>query len=134
MQIKQLFTAGILSLMILVSCSKKNDDIVNADVTIEGTWIGKHSFLSEPLNNHYSFQIKAGGILERLDANGQKIGEGTWAFYNAEAGITGTYTLTGGGTYSIIATFDKVNGKLDGTWGNGTNDYNGGYWFMNKIQ
>lgn len=134
MQLKHFFIAGLLSVISFASCSKKNNDIIKADVPIEGTWAGKHSYLSEPLNNHYSFKIKAGGVLERLDANGQKIGEGTWAFYNANTAITGTYTLTGGATFSVVANFDKVTGKLDGTWGNGTNDYNGGYWFMNKVQ
>ncbi len=132
MQLRNLLIAGLLSVMVFASCSKKNDDI-KANVPIEGTWVGKSSILSEPYNNFYSFKIKTGGILERLDNNGVKIGEGTWAFYNDGIGITGTYTITGGDTFSIIASFDKVNGKLDGTWGNGTQEYGGGYWYMNKV-
>ncbi len=132
MQLKKLFIAGLLAVITFVSCSKKNEDI-KPEVTIEGKWTGKSSVLSEPFNSFYSFNIKAAGVLERLDVNGVKIGEGTWAFYNANTAITGTYTLTGGATFSVIANFDKVTGKLDGTWGNGTNDYNGGYWYMNKV-
>ena len=134
MQLKHFFIAGLLSVITFASCSKKKDDI-KVDVPIEGTWVGKHSYLSEPFNNHYSFKIKAGGILERLDAAGQKIGDGTWAFANDNTIITGTYTmlLPASGTFSFIANFNKVTGKLDGTWGNGQQEYGGGYWFMNKI-
>lgn len=134
MKLQHYFIAGFLSVLSFASCSKKNDDITKADVPIEGKWVGKHSYLSEPFTNHYSFIIKAGAVLERLDSSGQKIGEGTWSFYNGNTAITGTYTLTGGATFSVVANFDKVKGTLEGTWGNGTNDYNGGYWFMDKVQ
>jgi hypothetical protein len=126
MQLHKFLTAVLLSVLFCSSCGKKNDDIIKPGVPVEGIWRGKHSYLSGPLNNDYVFNIKAGGVLERFNANGQKLGEGT--------GITGTYTLTGGGTYSVIASFDKVAGKLDGTWGNGLNNYDGGYWYMNKVQ
>lgn len=132
MQLKKLFIAGVLCLIAFVSCKKDNGDF-KPYVAIEGTWVGKSSVLSEPFNSFYSFRIQPSGVLERLDMNGEKIGEGTWAFYNNNTAITGAYTLTGGATFSIIANFDKVNGKLDGTWGNGTQEYGGGYWYMNKT-
>jgi hypothetical protein len=135
MQLKQIFIAGLITVISLASCSKKKDDVVKPAVTIEGTWVGKHSYLSEPLNNDYRFRFKAGGILERLDANNVKVGEGTWAFYANNTAITGKYSLLppGTGSFGVIANFDNVTGKLDGTWGYGTNDYNGGYWEMNKV-
>ena len=135
MKIKHVFFAAILSVITFASC-KKNDDIKKpAEVPIEGNWVGKSSVLSGPFENHFSFKIKPGGVLERIDANGQKIGAGTWEFYNNNTAITGTYTLSAPatGTFSVIENFDKITGKLDGTWGNGTNDYNGGYWFMDKT-
>ena len=132
MQLKQIFIAGLLAVITLASCSKKND-VIKPVVPIEGKWIGKSSVLSDPYNSFYSFNIKPGGVLERLDADGAVTGNGQWAFYNGDVGITATYTLTGGATFSIIGTFDKINGKLDGTWGNGTKEYGGGYWYMNKT-
>jgi hypothetical protein len=133
MQVQKFFIAAFLFTIALASCKKSAEDVQPTVVSIEGKWVGKSSVLSEPFINFYSFNIKAGGVLERLDANGAKIGEGTWAFYSNNTAITGTYTITGGATFSIIANFDNVAGKLDGTWGNGTNDYNGGYWFLNKT-
>lgn len=135
MQLKKILIAGLAIVISFASCSKKNDDLVKPEVSIEGTWVGKHSYLSQPFDNDYSFRIKAGGILERLDINGVKIGEGTWAFYNNNTAITGTYSFIppGSGTFSVIANFDKVTGELDGTWGYGANDYDGGYWYMNKT-
>jgi hypothetical protein len=132
MQLKYVFTAAILYFAVFTSCKKENAP-VKPTAAIEGKWVGKSSVLSEPFTSFYSFNIKAGNVLERLDANGVMIGTGTWETYNAEEGFTGTYKLTGGATFSVIANFDNINGKLDGTWGNGTKEYGGGYWFMNKI-
>ncbi|MBC7935887.1 MAG: hypothetical protein H7Y86_11105 [Rhizobacter sp.] len=134
MQIKQLFFGAILSFFFFTSCSKEEAAPIEAAVAIVGKWVGKSSVLSEPYNNHFSFRIHAGGILERIDANGQKTGEGTWAFYSNDEAITGSYTLTGGEAFSIIANFDKYTGELDGTWGTGTQQYGGGYWYMKKVE
>jgi hypothetical protein len=133
MQIKQLFFSTVLALLVFTSCKK--DEPAPAAISIEGSWVGKSSVLSGPFENHFSFKIKPNGVLERLDANGQKIGEGIWEFYSNNTAITGTYSLAAppNEKFSVIANFDKVTGKLDGTWGKGDNDYNGGYWFMNKI-
>ncbi len=132
MQNKTFFFTAILSLFLFASCKK--DNVAKPAISIEGNWVGKSSVLSGPYANHFSFKIKAGGVLERINESGQKTGEGTWAFYANNTAITGTYTLLppATGTFSVIANFDKAIGKLDGTWVTGTNDYNGGYWFMNK--
>jgi len=133
MQVKHLLVSGLLSLIVFSSCSKK-DKIIDDSAAIAGTWVGKYSVLSEPYNNYYSFKIKAGGILELLDAAGQKTGEGTWEFSNANTVIFGTYTLLAPATstFSIIANYDKAKAELDGTWGVGAKEYGGGYWYMEK--
>ena len=134
MQIRQLFFPAVLALLVFASCKK--DKPAPAAISIEGNWVGKSSILSGPFENHFSFKIKPNGVLERLDANGQKIGEGTWEFYSNNTAITATYSLSAPPkeTFSVIANFDKTTGKLDGTWGKGANDYDGGYWFMNKTE
>ncbi|MBC7886352.1 MAG: hypothetical protein H7Z13_00575 [Ferruginibacter sp.] len=133
MQLKNLFIAGLLSVIAFASCSKKNDDIPL--VSIEGDWVGKYSVLSGPYNNYYSFKIKAGGVLELQDAAGQKTGEGSWQFSNANTVIFGTYSHLppANGKFSFIANFNSTTGKIDGTWGNDLKEYGGGYWFMNKT-
>jgi hypothetical protein len=132
MQLKKIMLFSCVLLFTMASCSK-NKDSKNTEGTVEGTWVGKYSFLSEPYNQFYSFKISTGGVLEVLDNNQQKIGEGTWAFNGVP--LTGTYTLLppNTGTFSFIATFDKQAGKLSGTWGTGAQEYGGGYWFMNRV-
>ena len=90
--------------------------------------------LSEPYNNFYSFKIKAGGVLEILDAAQQKTGSGIWKTEENLFMATYTNTVPDTKTFSVLATFNKQTGKLDGTWGPGDNDYTGGYWFMNKSK
>ncbi|MBC7902969.1 MAG: hypothetical protein H7Y27_06085 [Gemmatimonadaceae bacterium] len=133
MSFKAIIT-GLVLLISFASCSKSKEQKPGPAATIEGVWTGKFSVLSDPYNGQFSFRFKAGGILERLDANGTKIGDGTWEFYNDNKSITGKYSVIGGSSFAIIANFDKANSKLTGTWGTGTSDYNGGYWYMNKVQ
>jgi hypothetical protein len=131
MQLRSFIIAGVVSLIAFTSCNKK-DNVDSKEISIEGTWVGKYSFLSEPYNNYYSFKIKPGGTLELLNEAQQKTGEGTW---ETEPGIfSATYTLLppSSGTFSVIANFNKTN-KIDGTWGVGQQLYGGGYWYMNKI-
>jgi hypothetical protein len=132
MYLKQFLLAGFLSVIALASCKKSND--APAAIPIEGNWTGKYSVLSEPYNSYYSFSIKAGGVLELLDAQQKKTGEGTWRLDDAI--FTGTYTLLApaSGTFSVIANFHKTTGELDGTWGIGAKEYGGGYWFMDKTK
>jgi hypothetical protein len=132
MQLKKIMLLSCVFLFAMTSCSK-NKDTKNPEVPLEGLWVGKYSFLSEPYNNFYSFRFSAGGTLELLDSNKQKAGEGTWTFNGVP--LTGTYTLLppNTGTFSFIATFDKQAGKLSGTWGTGQQEYGGGYWFMTRV-
>ena len=132
MRVKQFLTGSFLSLILLVSCSKKSDDVSKV-ISIEGVWTGKYSVLSGPYDAYYSFKIKAGGTMELLDAAHQKKGEGVWELENGTI-FSATFTdLSSGNTvYSVIANFKKDSGTLDGTWGNGEKEYGGGYWYMDK--
>ena len=134
MRFKNLLLAS-LAVLAFISCSKKSDDKIEKTVSIEGTWVGKYSVLSEPYNDYYSFRIKAGGILELLDATNKVTGSGTWAIENGNL-FSGTYTLPAPDSkkISVLATFKKDTGDLDGTWGPDDNDYTGGYWYMKKVK
>jgi hypothetical protein len=132
MLVKKIMLLSCVFLLTMASCSKDKDTKSN-EVPLEGLWVGKYSFLSEPYNQFYSFKFNAAGALEVWDNAQQKIGEGTWAFNGVP--LTGTYTLLppNTGTFSFIATFDNQAGKLTGTWGTGQQEYGGGYWFMNRV-
>jgi len=124
---KTLLALCLVSIIGFTSCSKNKDDVQAPTFPIEGTWMGKYSVLSGPYNNYYSFNIKAGGVIERLDINGVKTGQGTWKM----SGTTFEAVYTQGGeTFSVLATFDNKSGELDGTWGSGVLGYGGGYWYM----
>lgn len=132
MYLKFLIIATLVAMITLASCEKDNS--TPAEVAIEGKWVGKYSILSEPYNNYYSFHIKADGELERLDSTGTVTGYGSWEFSNNNTVIYGTYSLITptANTFSFIANFDKDAGELDGTWGQGAQEYGGGYWYMEK--
>jgi len=134
MQTLRFFIFGLLSTIAFLSCGKENDDPKTV-IPIEGKWVGKYSILSEPYNDHYSFRFNETGILERLDISGEKAGEGTWEFSNNNTVVSGTYTMSppATGTFSFVANFDTELGELDGTWGYDENEYNGGYWYMSKV-
>ena len=132
MQVKNFLVAALASSFVLLSCSKKSEDKPASTIPIEGSWIGKFSVLSEPFNNFYSFKIKPGGVLEVQDAAQQKTGSGSWKLEGNLFMATYTNTVPDTKTFSVLATFNKHTGKLDGTWGPDDNDYTGGYWFMNR--
>lgn len=132
MRVKHFFMTGLLSMMAFVAC--KTDDI-KPEIALEGGWEGEYSIESGPYDNYYSFIFKAGGILERQDILGQKMGEGTWVFSNENTVVSGTYHLLAAPTsiFSFVANFDSIAGELDGTWGYGEQEYGGGYWYMSKF-
>ena len=134
MQTLRFIIFGLLSIITLFSCSKESDDIKTI-IPIEGKWVGKYSILSEPYNDHYSFRFREAGILERLDVNGEKAGEGTWEFSNNNEVVSGTYTMSlpATGTFSFVANFDTELGELDGSWGYDEKEYGGGYFYMSKV-
>ena len=131
MYAKTIFALCFISIITFASCSKKKED-VKPEFPIEGKWVGKYSVLSGPYNNYYSFNIKAGGVIELLNDLGEKTGEGTWDLDGAT--FFATYTYGGpDGVFSVLATFKKDTGELEGTWGAGVKGYGGGYWYMDRV-
>lgn len=132
MQLKQLLTTGCLVLISFASCNKKDNTII-PEVTLAGDWAGKYSILSEPYNSYYGFRIQPDGVLELRDSAQQKTGAGNWELDGVI--FTGNYTLLppATGVFSVIATFNKNTGYLNGTWGINSQEYGGGYWYMYKT-
>ncbi len=129
MKISKIILIGVLVLTGLTSCSKDNDE-VKKQATIEGVWVG--TYINDASGNsfYYSFNIKPGGIIEELNSSGQKIGQGTWEIDNNI--LTANYEWPGGNEFSVIAAFNKGEGKLLGDWGYGNSATNGGTWQMTK--
>jgi hypothetical protein len=114
----------------MVACKKDNDKPSNS--AIEGKWVGKYGFDSETPSVFYSFQIKAGGILEEYGESGMKIAQGTWKLENNV--FTGTtFSLLGSNNqYSVIAAYNAAKGELLGDWGYDESVTDGGTWTMKK--
>jgi hypothetical protein len=130
MKISKFILTALLALTVFASCNKDNDD--PKPTGIEGRWIG--TYVNDASGNtfYYSFNIKAGGVIEEINSSNQKIGEGTWQLDPATNVLMAQYSWPSGGSYSIIAAFDKQNAKLLGDWGYGSSNTNGGSWEMTK--
>ena len=126
---KNLFFAIIAIATLFVSCSKDRNDPQPA--TIEGRWVGTYVNDASGNSFYYSFNIKAGGVIEEINSSGQKIGEGTWEIDNDI--LTAEYSWPGGADFSVIAAFYKNEAKLLGDWGYDDSATNGGSWEMAKV-
>jgi len=129
MKISKIILLAAVALTGFVSCKKDNDD-VSKQTTIEGLWVGTYVNNASGNNFFYSFNIKAGGVIEEINSSGQSLGQGTWKLENDI--LTATYQWTGGSKYSVLAAFYKDKGQLLGDWGYGSNTTNGGTWQMTK--
>lgn len=129
MKISKIILIALVAVTGFISCKK--DKAAPPQATIEGRWAG--TYINDASGNsfYYSFNIKPRGVIEELNAAGQKIGQGTWKLENNI--LTAHYIWTGGGSgFSIIAAFNKANGKLLGDWGYGNSATNGGTWQMSR--
>lgn len=127
MKISKIILIALVALTGFISCKK---DKVEKQNTIEGRWVG--TYVNEASGNsfYYSFNIKPGGVIEELNAAGQKLGQGTWKLENNI--LSAKYNWTGGGAFSVLGAFNKEQGKLLGDWGYGNSATNGGTWQMQR--
>lgn len=121
---------------LFVACKKDNDTPVEPNGTpgefSAGVWQGKYGFGNETPNVTYIFNIKAGGVIEELNSQGNSKGDGTWALngttFTAQYQWKSPYFTK----YKVVATYDKTTGKLTGTWGYDNSTTDGGKWNMTK--
>lgn len=127
MKISKIILIALVALTGFISCKK---DKVEKQNTIEGRWVG--TYVNEASGNsfYYSFNIKPAGVIEELNAAGEKLGQGTWKLENNI--LSAKYSWSGGSGFSVLAAFYKVEGKLLGDWGYGNSATNGGTWQMHK--
>jgi hypothetical protein len=128
---KIMFSAFVV-IAALMSCKKDHDEIKKT--TIEGRWEG--AYINDASGNsfYYSFNIKPGGIIEEINASGEKIGEGTWEIDSNNI-FSAKYKWIPPiwhSTYTVIGALYHETGKLLGNWGYGSSATNGGTWEMQK--
>jgi hypothetical protein len=97
--------------------------------SVAGVWTGTYGTGQNNAPSFYSFRLNADGTMQLVDAAGNITAKGNYSFSNNQ--LSGNYTYTNGGTFSVAATLSGT--QLNGTWGSGTNASGGGKWIMNKT-
>jgi len=97
---------------------------------VTGIWTGTYGTGQNATPNFYAFKLNTDGSMQVVDAAGNAIAKGTYAFSNNL--LSGTYTYNSNNSpFSFAATLSGT--QLNGTWGSGTNTSGGGKWLMNKT-
>jgi len=131
MKISKIILIALVASTGFIACKKDKVEKQTKQTTIEGRWVG--TYVNEASGNsfYYSFNIKPAGVIEELNAAGEKLGQGTWKLENNI--LSAKYSWSGGGSgFSVLAAFSKEEGKLLGDWGYGNSATNGGTWQMHK--
>ena len=100
---------------------------------ITGKWEGKYSEAGEAPGHHYGFIVKPGNSLERTDPIGLVQGTGEWELQGNE--FRAWYNM-GKERYrfSVHGNYCEASGKITGTWGTGTNNRNGGDFYLEQSR
>jgi hypothetical protein len=114
-----------------VACSKSSDK-PSVSTNIEGVWVGKYGTGNNNPSSFFSFNIKAGGVIEEIDVNGQVKGTGTWKVENKILSASYTWLTPGATKFSVLGAFDAAKGQILGNWGYGSSVTDGGLWEMTK--
>lgn len=129
MKISKIILIALVTLPGFIACKK--DKVDKQTTNIEGRWVGTYVNEASGSSFYYSFNIKAAGVIEEVNAAGEKLGQGTWKLENNI--LSAKYSWSGGGNgFSVLGAFYKETGKLLGDWGYGNSATNGGTWEMHK--
>ncbi len=99
-----LATTGLLS-----ACSKDK-----ATASIEGNWQGEYGFGQSSNGFHYGLRLLPGGIIHRIDTEGNVKGSGSWEMTSNI--LLADFTV-GSVAFSIMAAVDADQRKMVGNWG-----------------
>ncbi len=121
-----------LVVLLAVACSKNSDKPSPATNSIEGNWVGKYGTGNNKPGSFFSFSIKANGVIEEVDAEGQVKGKGTWKLENNILYATYTWIAPSNTKFSVLGAFNASQGKILGNWGYGASTTDGGLWEMTK--
>ncbi len=124
----------LLAVVTFAACSKSNDSKpVVSNESVQGVWVGKFGTDNSAPSSFFSYNFKAGGVLEELTNDGQVKGTGTWKLENnIVSGYTINVLAPVGNKYSMLGAFNASQGKILGNWGYGSSSTNGGLWEMSR--
>lgn len=117
------------------SCKKDKDDVAAppAPSPVVGKWNGVLNTDGAPVATLY-LVMKEDGKMEAQNNAGQKLADGTWTL----AGSTGvtfscSFTLNGPTPqqYNLLGTLIEPT-KINGSWGTGNSQFNGGFFNITK--
>ncbi len=80
----------------------------------------------------YNFKINPNGVIKEIEDNGQKTGDGIWTITGTTFRTSYNSNFPANSFYSAVGEYDAGSKKITGTWGNDTNESNGGKWHMTK--
>lgn len=124
MKALKFLTILLLSATTFFACKKEE---APKPFVFEGIWQGKIGTGTATPASQLKFNLKAGGVIERINSSGNVSGTGNWAL--VEKDFATSYALNSGTQIFMSGTFDAEAKKLSGTWSNGTDT---GTWFATK--
>ncbi|MES2850692.1 MAG: hypothetical protein V4685_16655 [Bacteroidota bacterium] len=122
---------------IFVACKKEDvkqlpPTAPQGNSSLTGKWVGKYGYDAETPNIFFSFNIKANGMMEELNANGEVSGTGTWVKNGNTFTATHHYLPPYNSIFISSATFDPAAQRLSGTWKYSDAVTSAGKWYMIK--
>jgi len=115
------------------SCKKDKDDVATPSVSpVVGKWNGTFTLEGAPIGTLY-LVLKQDGTAEAQNSAAQKTGEGTWKL-GGSAGVTFSCSfITVGGSQktNLLGTLIEPT-KINGSWGTGSSQFNGGFFNVTK--
>jgi hypothetical protein len=131
------FSKSLTAFVILIcfgflSCSK--DEKTAPAYTLQGTWVGMYGVGTTAPATFYSLGFTTGGNIAVAagSSSSPSVAVGTWTQLGDSVKATYTYQSPASGTYSLAAKFISSSNTMNGTWGAGTNAYNGGTFTLTK--
>ena len=129
-------------IVLLLAACKKETKIINEvpNPTLSGEWFGLYGAnLTSIPNNPYYFLIRPDNTIKisGTDTSTLYVADSSYKVTGDTLRSTYTYRLKNGtsaGTYTIAARFLSNYSFMSGTWGYGSNAYNGGSFFMGRKQ
>jgi len=117
-------------------CKKSNSAAAPPHRSVVGYWVGKFADGGATPTNGFAFLFRPNGTVRVYDDQDTASGsatEGTYAL--ADSTVTTTYSNGGAyGPYNTVGVLNSTSTQISGSWGDGGTNYNGGIFYLNKVQ
>src|SRR5579863_2056579 len=117
------------------NCSKKSSPAPIAR-SVVGYWVGKFADGGATPTNGFAFLFRPNGTVRVYDDQDTASGsatEGTYAL--TDSTVTTTYSNGGAyGPYNTVGVLNSTSTQISGSWGDGGTNYNGGIFYLDKVQ